>query len=132
MPTPKPKKDTTQYDSDGNPIRKKQGPTTTVVDGFRELNQYDDNGKLIQRSKKGWLQSPSGSYKRNYPAKETMLKGKDGQYFANPYMYSERVKRGTIEIGPKNPNLTGNEPKPLARLLALGQAKSKASGKKKK
>lgn len=100
-------------------------PITKVKNGFRELDKRDGNGF----SNKGvWTDKRTGEkYKRNYPAIESMIADKNGDYTLNPAAYTT-LNRGSKENKAIDPFYKGNVKgdRMVARLAALGQAKKKA------
>jgi hypothetical protein len=103
-------------------------PIVKVSQGYREMDKRDGNGF----SKKGvWTSKTTGEkYKRNYPAPDFMVEGKDGSFKLNPDAFTV-LNRGSksnkaIDINYKG-NVKGD--RMLAKLMALKTAKSKKGSK---
>lgn len=103
-------------------------PKVKVIDGWRELDLENGNGF----SKKGvWTSKTTGEkYKRNYPAPDFMVEGKDGSFQLNPSAFST-LNRGSKSNKAVDPFYKGNVKgdRMLAKLMALKTAKGKKGSK---
>lgn len=111
------KRDVNNVDGGSNP------PRVRVIEGFREMESADGSW-----SKKGaFTDKYTGEkYKRNYPAKKTMMANKKGEFYLNPSAYSV-LNRGDKSNKAVDPMYKGNVKgdRMVARLAALKSMKAK-------